>query len=63
MKIACGVPAHADICLHAPSGAGCFLTQASRDVRLAKKGLNAPSGAGRFLTVESTLTAGLNFES
>ena len=32
-----GVPARADICLHAPSGAGCFLTRAEISLEESKK--------------------------
>ena len=48
-RSACGVPAHADICLHAPSGAGCFLTCTRGKEGAMFFRLNAPSGAGCFL--------------
>ena len=52
-RSACGVPAHADICLHAPCGAGCFLTVRRACLACRWTSLNAPSGAGCFLTKHS----------
>lgn len=46
----CGVPARADICLHAPSCAGCFLTPSEDVSEGDRRSLNAPSCAGCFLT-------------
>ena len=38
--------------LYAPSGAGCFLTDAALTFENTAVSLNAPSGAGCFLAVE-----------